>query len=127
MSCRDEDLIQLGKKTNPSVSQRATLAKGAEQFKVDLENVRQAYRGGTGPRRTFSSRWLGQRPTYLRIQPQGTTPWARSSFPTVGETARIRSSSSTNGSSSGCPAGRSFTITKASPSARSSRTCCGPG
>jgi hypothetical protein len=42
-ACRDEDLIQLGKKTNSSLSGRSALSKGAEQFKVELENLRDAY------------------------------------------------------------------------------------
>ncbi len=43
-TCRDEDLIQLGKKTSPSLDGKSALSKGAEQFKVELENLRQAYR-----------------------------------------------------------------------------------
>lgn len=43
-ACRDEDLIQLGKKTNPSLDGKSALSKGAEQFKVELENLRQTFR-----------------------------------------------------------------------------------
>lgn len=43
-ACRNEDLIQLGKKTNSSLDDKSALAKGAEQFKVELENLRKAYR-----------------------------------------------------------------------------------
>jgi hypothetical protein len=43
-ACRDDDLIQLGKKTNSSLNGKSALSKGAEQFKVELDNLRQAYR-----------------------------------------------------------------------------------
>ena len=43
-SCLDEDLIRLGRKANPGLNGRPAQSKGAEQFKVDLDNLRQAYR-----------------------------------------------------------------------------------
>lgn len=43
-ACRDEDLIQLGRRSNPSLDAKPALSKGAEQFKVELENLRHAYR-----------------------------------------------------------------------------------
>ncbi len=43
-ACREEDLTQLGKKTSSTLDGKSALSKGAEQFKVGLENLRQAYR-----------------------------------------------------------------------------------
>jgi hypothetical protein len=43
-SCRDEDLIQLGKKENPALDGKTALSKGSERFKVELENLREEYR-----------------------------------------------------------------------------------
>lgn len=43
-ACRDDDLIQLGKKANSSLDDKSALSKGAEQFKVEFEGLRQAYR-----------------------------------------------------------------------------------
>jgi energy-coupling factor transporter ATP-binding protein EcfA2 len=43
-ACQDADLIQLGKKTNPSLDYKSALSKGVEQFKVALENLRDVYR-----------------------------------------------------------------------------------
>jgi energy-coupling factor transporter ATP-binding protein EcfA2 len=41
--CSENDLTQLGKKANPSLNGSAALSKGVEQFKVDLDNLRQVY------------------------------------------------------------------------------------
>ena len=38
-ACRDEDLIQLGKKANSSLDGKSALSKGAEQFKVELDKT----------------------------------------------------------------------------------------
>lgn len=43
-ACRDEDLIQLGQKMTSSLDGKSALSKGAEQFKIEFENLRQVYR-----------------------------------------------------------------------------------
>lgn len=44
-SCTKEDLIRLGQRHDPSLSEQAALALGSEQFKVSLDQLKQAYDG----------------------------------------------------------------------------------
>lgn len=42
-SCCEGDLIQLGRKSNPSLNEDSALSAGVNQFKVNLDNLIQAY------------------------------------------------------------------------------------